>query len=435
MRLYNTSSGEKESFSPGSDGLVTVYVCGITPYDTTHLGHAFTYVTFDVLVRHLRTVHEWSVRYVQNLTDIDDDILKRAAELGTDWRALGLEWTRRFTDDMARLNVRPPDEFPPASAYVGQMQEAVLQLLESGLAYVEDGNVYFHVDSDPEFGALADMDRGKMLETANERGNDPHDPNKRDPLDFVLWQKSEPGEPAWRSPWSNGRPGWHIECSTMALELLGDQIDIHGGGADLKFPHHTCCVAQSEPITGLKPWVRWWAHTAMVRMDGEKMSKSLGNLVLVKDLLDDCHPDAIRMCLLRHHYRTAWEWSTELLAESQEWTRTLHAAVARKPGSGSSLDPGIYGPRFTAALDDDLDTPSALKNALDLADDILAAPAGTNTSAAVDVLQTLAGSILGLWLRPMSEVPEAEIERARWPEPAVADPDLVIADDDRSDAT
>ncbi len=428
MRLYNTRSGDIERFTRVSERPVAVYVCGITPYDTTHVGHAFTYVAFDVLVRHLRTVHEWPVRYVQNLTDVDDDILRRADEVGADWRELGLEWTRRFTEDMAQLNVLPPDEFPPASAYVLSMQEAVAHLIDAGLAYVKNGSVYFRVDADPEFGTLAGLDRVEMLETANSRGNDPDDPNKDNPLDFVLWQDGQPGEPAWRSPWGDGRPGWHIECSTMALELLGDQLDIHGGGADLRFPHHTCCIAQSEPITGLRPWVRWWAHTAMVRMDGEKMSKSLGNLVLVRDLLDHYHPDTIRLSLLRHHYRMPWEWTSDLLTEAQEWTRTLHAAAAREPAGGMPLDPASYGPRFTAALDDDLDTPTAVQYALDLADQILAAPAEANTAAAVDVLKTLAGSILGLWLRPMSEVSEEERQRAHWPEPAVADPDFIVPD-------
>jgi L-cysteine:1D-myo-inositol 2-amino-2-deoxy-alpha-D-glucopyranoside ligase len=374
----------------------------------------------------MRTVHQWPTYYVQNITDIDDDILARSAKEARDWRELGLEWTDRFASDMARLNVRPPDAFPSATKYIVPMQQLTGRLLESGLAYERDGSVYFEVDADSSFGQLADLPREQLLAIANERGNVPDDPNKKDPLDFVLWQAGKPGEPAWSSPWGPGRPGWHIECSAMAMEVLGDQIDIHGGGADLLFPHHTCSIAQSEPITGVKPWVRWWMHTAMVRMDGEKMSKSLGNLVLVDDLLRNHHPDTIRLYLLRNHYRKAWEWDPIAFEESAAWTRTLHAAVARESGSGPVLDPGSYGPRFTSALDDDLDIPTALNGTLALADEILAAPAGTKTAPAVDVLRTLAGSILGLWLRPYDEIGEDELAQAQWPEPDVGAPDMVL---------
>jgi cysteinyl-tRNA synthetase len=245
-------------------------------------------------------------------------------------------------------------------------------------------------------------------------------------LDFVLWQAGKPGEPAWDSPWGAGRPGWHIECSTMALELLGEQVDIHGGGADLLFPHHACEVAQAEPISGSQPWVRCWVHTAMVRKDGEKMSKSLGNLVLAHQLMETQHPDTLRLYLARNHYRSPWEWDAGTFEATAAWTRTLHAAAARDSGSGVLLDPGVYGPRFTTAMDDDLDTPSATEVVMDLADVILAAPAGANVAAAQDVLRTLAGDVLGLWLQPMDEVPEESRARSRWPEPDHCPPDGIF---------
>jgi L-cysteine:1D-myo-inositol 2-amino-2-deoxy-alpha-D-glucopyranoside ligase len=419
MQLYNTWSQRVERFRPRPGQPVGVYVCGITPYDTTHLGHAFTYVVFDVLIRHLETVHRWPVRYVQNLTDIDDDVLRRSAETGEDWRALGQRWTDQFRADMETLNVRPPDAYPGATAFIPAMQAQIRRLLEAGRAYCRQGTVYYRVASEPEFGALARLSGPEMLATANERGNDPDDPNKEDPLDFVLWQAGKPAEPAWRSPWGPGRPGWHIECSTMAGELLGAPVDIHGGGGDLAFPHHACEIAQCEPLSDVRPWVRIWMHVAMVRKDGEKMSKSLGNLVLVRDLLGRHPADTIRLYLLRYHYRQAWEWSVETFEATAEWTRTLHAAAARRSGAGGALDPAPYGPRIAAALDDDLQTPRAVDALLDLADAILGAPQAADVAAAQDVLRAAGGTVLGLWLQAAS--PD---ERRRWPEPQVADPDI-----------
>jgi cysteinyl-tRNA synthetase len=422
MRLYNPASGAIERFRPSRGRPVGVYVCGITPYDTTHLGHAFTYMVFDVLIRHFETTYGWPVRYVQNVTDIDDDILKRAGELGTDWRSLGGEWTDRFTGDLAALNLRPPDHFVGATAYIAEILSNIQRLVDQGLAYASGGSVYFAVDRDPAFGGMSGLGREEMLETANQRGNDPDDPRKADPLDFVLWQATGPGEPAWNSPWGPGRPGWHIECSSMALALLGPQVDIHGGGADLAFPHHCCEVAQSEPLTDARPWVRFWVHIAMVHMDGEKMSKSLGNLVMIRRLLEAWEPDTIRLYLLRHHYRTAWEWNEATFESTAAWTRTLHAAMARASGRGFEIDPSIFGPHFTAALEDDLDTPTAVDVCLRLADTILDAPMGANVAAAQDVLRAIAGRVLGLWLRPLEDVPPEA--RGHWPAPVLGEPDV-----------
>ena len=424
LRLYNSLTQEIEIFRPPTGRPVSVYVCGITPYDTTHLGHAFTYTVFDVLIRYLEAVHALPVRYVQNVTDVDDDILRRATADGEDWQALGRRWTRRFVDDMAILRLRPPDVFPGATAYIDRIVGHIDRLLDAGVAYARNGSVYYRAAAAPHLGVLAG-DGADLLAIANERGNDPADPNKDDPLDFVLWQTARHGEPAWRSPWGIGRPGWHIECSAMAGALLGEQIDIHGGGADLAFPHHSCEIAQVAPLGGPQPWVRFWVHVAMVRKDGSKMSKSLGNLVMVRDLLEHHEPDAVRLCLLGHHYRTPWQWSPDELSVADAWARTLHAATARGGGTGPELEPGAFGPRLVEAMDNDLDTPSAVKICLSLADAILEAPAGIRVTAAQDVLRTLAGRVLGLWLQPYAQVGEAERAAAAWPAPETAPADLV----------
>lgn len=420
MRLFNSATQSVERFRPEPGRPVTVYVCGITPYDTTHLGHAFTYSAFDVLIRHCETTYGWRLCYAQNVTDIDDDILRRAAQLGTSWRSLGREWTERFTRDMALLQLRPPDRFVGATAVMAPLIARVEALLERQLAYARGGSVYFRVAADPSFGRWSGLGPEQMLAVANERGNRPEDPNKHDPLDFVLWQAAAPGEPAWHSPWGPGRPGWHIECSTLCGELLGTRVDVHGGGADLAFPHHACEEAQSLPLCPKPPWVRFWAHTAMVRKDGAKMAKSLGNLVMVRDLLAQQHPDTVRLYLLRHHYRAGWEWDAAKLEATAAWTRTLHAALAREPGRGAPLDPAGYGPRFTAAMEDDLDTPAALQVLMQLADDILAARQHADVTAAQDVLRAIGGRVLGLWLRP-------DLDRESvppWPEPELGAPDI-----------
>jgi L-cysteine:1D-myo-inositol 2-amino-2-deoxy-alpha-D-glucopyranoside ligase len=355
MRLRNTESDAVQPLRPIAEP-VRIYVCGITPYDTTHLGHAFTYVLFDVLIRALRAFGH-GVRYVQNVTDVDDDILRRSAELGINWEQLAAKETAHFERDMADLNVRAPDVFPRASQTVPAIIERVRTLLAQGHAYVREGNVYFRVGSVTDYGRLSRLGREELIRLAGERGGDPNDPRKQDPLDFVLWQQSRPGEPHWSSPWSEGRPGWHIECSTMALQYLGNQLDIHGGGSDLIFPHHESEIAQSESLTGVRPFARIWMHTGMVRYRGEKMSKSLRNLVLVRDLLARHDPAAIRVLLLRHHHRESWDYSPAQLEEADEWTRRLRDAAGRV----SDLPAGPAAARVRNALEDDLDTPRALE--------------------------------------------------------------------------
>ena len=354
MRLRNTETDAVQPLEPG-DRPVGLYVCGITPYDTTHLGHAFTYVVFDVLVRTLRASGQ-PVRYVQNVTDIDDDIIRRARELGTTWEHLAAKETALYEADMAALNVLAPDVFPRASQTIPKITELIRRLEAQGHAYQRDGNVYFRVGSVTDYGRLSRLSREQMVKLSAERGADPNDPRKQDPLDFILWQASAAPEPCWPSPWGDGRPGWHIECSAMALENLGKQVDVHGGGADLIFPHHDSEIAQSEAATGVRPFARIWAHVGMLRYQGEKMSKSLRNLVLVRDLLQRYDADSIRVLLLRHHYREAWAYTEDLLEDAAAWTRRLQEAAR---GSRPAAAPRDLAVR--AALEDDLDSPRALR--------------------------------------------------------------------------
>ena len=362
MKLFNTLTQSLEEFVPLNDKMVRMYVCGITPYDTTHLGHAFTYVSFDTLIRYLEFCG-YTVNYVQNVTDIDDDILRKAREVGMAWDELGRHETERYLRDMDALNVRRPDVYAYATQETPTMIEIIQTLLARGYAYEREGNVYYSVRQDPEFGIMARAiglnDYESMLTIANERGNFPDDPLKRDPLDFVLWQAQAPGEPSWPSPWGPGRPGWHIECSAMSMCYLGPQIDIHGGGADLAFPHHTCEIAQSEHFTGKAPFSRFWMHSGMVHQDGEKMSKSLGNLTLVSDLLKDYSADAIRVTLLNHHYRYPWECFREDLQVASE-TVGLFKQVRILVGDRVDGTDNLLHGLFVAAMENDLNTPQAL---------------------------------------------------------------------------
>jgi L-cysteine:1D-myo-inositol 2-amino-2-deoxy-alpha-D-glucopyranoside ligase len=354
MRLRNTETGAVQPLEP-TQRPVGIYVCGITPYDTTHLGHAFTYVAFDVLVRALRAAGQ-PVRYVQNVTDVDDDIIRRARELGTTWDRLATKETALYEADMAALNVQKPDVFPRASQTIPKIIDLVRLLEAQGHAYQRDGYVYFRVGSVTDYGRLSRLSREEMIKLSAQRGADPNDPRKQDPLDFVLWQASAPGEPRWESPWGEGRPGWHIECSAMALEHLGAQVDVHGGGADLIYPHHESEIAQSESVTGVRPFARIWAHVGMLRYQGEKMSKSLRNLVLISDLLKRYDADSIRVLLLRHHYREGWDYTEDQLEDAAAWTQRLRGSVRGAGDAG-----GDSAAAVRAALEDDLDTPRALR--------------------------------------------------------------------------
>lgn len=399
MQLYNPLTQSLETLYPNGkpEHHVTIYVCGITPYDTTHLGHAFTYSTADVLIRYLEYCG-YSVKYVQNVTDIDDDILRRAKKEGGHWVEVGNRWTRHFIEDMVSLNVRPPEHYPRATEVIPEIIETVQALIDKGVGYERNGSVYFHVDDYPQFGELACMDKPTMLKVANERGNNPDDPNKRDPLDFVLWQAHAPGEPSWDSPWGPGRPGWHIECSCMSRKFLGvDTIDIHSGGGDLIFPHHSCEMAQIEPLTS-KPFVRFWMHTAMVRHDGEKMSKSLGNLVWARELLKTYSADALRLYLATHHYQVEWSYNAGLLKWAARVADRLREAATHSCGDEALFDAAPWEEAFRAAMEDNLDSPSAIGVLDDLAVQILlAALAGRDVSSAQTTLRTLS-HVFGLTL-------------------------------------
>lgn len=346
MRLYDTAAKAVVPFKPGP--VVLMYTCGITPYDATHLGHAATYISYDVLQRRLRDAgHE--TRCVRNVTDVDDDILRKARELDVHYLDLAAAETARFDDDMIALDMLPSWSEPRATSAIADIRGFIGMVLDNGHAYESGGAVYFDVNSWPEFGSISGYDRATMLELAAERGGNPDDPNKRHPLDFVLWQPSADGEPAWDSLWGPGRPGWHIECSALALRELDTTIDLHGGGSDLIFPHHECEAAQSSAATG-EPFVRHWMHQAMVRMDGEKMSKSLGNLVFVSELRKTYDPRAIRLAVVVHHYRTEWEWDDALMPDA---AARLERWLAAGAGDGALAE-------VRAALDDDLDTPTAV---------------------------------------------------------------------------
>jgi len=354
MRLYDTAAGRVVPFEPGH--LVTMYTCGITPYDAAHLGHAAVYLTFDILARRLLDLgHE--VRCVRNVTDVDDDILRKARELGVHYLDLAAEEVARFDADMGALGLLPVYAEPRATSAIADILSLIGAALDGGHAYQSGGAVYFDVSSFARFGRLSRLERPEMLALAAEHGGRPNDPNKRDPLDFVLWQPSLVDEPSWESRWGPGRPGWHIECSALAMRELGETIDLHGGGRDLVFPHHECEIAQSESVTG-KPFVRHWLHVGLVGLGGTKMSKSLGNLVFVSDLLKEWDPIVVRLALLAHHYRGDWEWRDDDLATAAGRLERWRAAAGRPAEPDEAIE------SVRRCLDGDLDTPGAL-DALD----------------------------------------------------------------------
>ena len=355
MKLYNSRTRKIETFTPLSDNTVKMYVCGITPDGPTHLGHAFTYTIFDILNRYLR-YKGYKVTYTQNLTDVDNEILKRSAKAGQPWKPFELKWSAQFLKDYQALNLLMPDYYVKASDTVPEIIKIVKVLQERGFAYEVSGNVYFNVKKFPDYGKLSRYNWDQMVMIAAERGGAPNNPEQKNPLDFVLWQCSSPTEPRWPSPWGWGRPGWHIECSAMVCHYLGTQIDIHGGGHDLIFPHHESEIAQSESYTGKKPYVNFWMHTAMLQYEGEKMSKSLGNLVIVSELLKNYSANAIRWVLLSHHYREAWEFRYEELDRAEQTVETIFKSPDVKANQNSPLQK-----QFEHLMDDDLNTPAVLK--------------------------------------------------------------------------
>ena len=348
MMLYDTARREVVPFSPPQQ--VLMYVCGITPYDATHLGHASTFLTYDVVIRRLiDRGHE--VRCVRNVTDVDDPLFAKARELGVHYLDLAAAEEARFNADMEALNVLPVHAAPRASSAIPDIRKFIQAVLDEGHAYVSGDSVYFDVSTFDTFGAVSGYPQEEMLRLAALRGGNIDDPQKRNPLDFVLWQPSAADEPAWETPWGPGRPGWHVECSALALRELGEHVHLHGGGADLIFPHHECERAQSESATNT-PFVDHWMHAALISKDGEKMSKSLGNLVFIDALREEWDPRAIRLGIISHHYRTEWEWHDNLMPSSNE-------RLARWKASVGGDDDGAPINAVRAALDNDLDTPHA----------------------------------------------------------------------------
>jgi L-cysteine:1D-myo-inositol 2-amino-2-deoxy-alpha-D-glucopyranoside ligase len=348
MRLYDTARREVVSFEP--DDHVLMYTCGITPYDATHLGHAATFIAYDVLQRRLID-RGHTITCVRNVTDVDDPLFAKARELGVHYLDLAAGEEARFERDMVALNALPVASTPRASSAIPDIRGFIGMVLDRGYAYQAGGSVYFDVSKFESFGSVSNYTADEMIALARQRGGKVDDPNKRHPLDFVLWHPSAPDEPSWDTMWGPGRPGWHIECSALALRELGTTIDLHGGGADLIFPHHECERAQSEAATG-EPFVKHWMHTALIGKDGEKMSKSLGNLVFVDKLRTEWDPMAIRLALIEHHYRTEWEWDDDLMPRNTERLDRWRAAASGR--NGAVID------EVRACLDDDLDSASAV---------------------------------------------------------------------------
>ena len=362
VRLFDTSTGAVRAVTPGP--VARMYVCGITPYDATHMGHAATYVTFDVLGRALRDAgHE--VEYVQNVTDVDDPLLERAARDGVDWQELAADQIALFREDMTALAVVPPDHYVGVVESIDTVAAAVVELLGRGAAYLVEtpdssagDDVYLDLASDPGFGAVSNWTREQMLEVYADRGGDPDRAGKRDALDPLLWRAARAGDPSWPADGlPDGRPGWHVECTAIALQHLGMAFDVQGGGTDLVFPHHEMSATQAVVLTKERPFARTYTHQAMVGLDGEKMSKSKGNLVLVSQLrAQGVDPMAIRLALLAHHYRTEWSWSDTVLAQAQERLATWREALS--VNAGPSADDLVAIVRERVA--DDLDTAGAL---------------------------------------------------------------------------
>ena len=408
MKVYNTLSRQKEEFVPEGDE-VKMYVCGINPYDDAHIGHARSYIFFDVVRRYLE-FRGYRVKHVQNITDIEDNIIARANRLGVSVPELTQKYVERYDEDMEALNVLPAHVYPRAMGEIDKMIEIVQGLLDKGFAYAVGGNVYFRVRNVPDYGKLSGRSLEQMMAGARiEPGED-----KEHPMDFLLWKESKPGEPSWESPWGQGRPGWHIECSAMSLRYLGDTLDIHGGGQDVLFPHHENEIAQSESFTGKKPFVRYWLHNGLVLVGEEKGSRSLGNLITIREALEKHSADAIRIFSLNSYYRSPLTYSEEALEAAEggaERLRQVAQSEARGEKSGQ-IDIESYRNRFIEAMDDDFGTPQALATLFDLARDINRLDdEGYNIAQAQQTLTELTG-ILGLTLKE-PEASAIDIESLR----------------------
>ncbi|MGD9117464.1 MAG: cysteine--tRNA ligase [Dehalococcoidia bacterium] len=406
MKLYNTLSGKKEEFQP-IGGEVKMYVCGVTPYDDAHIGHAMSYVIFDVIRRYLK-FRGFKVKYVQNVTDIDDKIIDRANQREIPPAELAKTYADSYFEDMENLNIEPADVYPTATGEIDKIIEVIQGLIDRGFAYPAGGSVYFRVRKDPDYGKLSHRSLDDMMSAECGLGAG----EKEDPMDFALWKASKPGEPFWESPWGEGRPGWHIECSAMSLKYLGDQIDIHGGGQDLIFPHHENEIAQSESFTGQKPFVKYWLHNGLVQLGEDKMSKSLGNLVTIKQALSKYSPDAIRVFILNSHYRSPLKYSEEGLEAAEKAADRLRLTVSSEfTGTEPATEMVVeeYRQKFIEAMDDDFNTAKALAILFDLAHDInRVGEARYGVDDAKQMLLELAG-VLGLKLQETRTVHKVSV--------------------------
>ena len=407
LRIYNTLARDKQEFLPIRPGEARLYVCGITVYDYCHLGHARMLVVFDMVQRWLRAAG-YRVTYVRNITDIDDKIIRRAAETGESAEALAERFIRAMDEDAAALGVLKPDQEPRATHYVPQMLELIERLEAKRLAYQSaSGDVNFPVRRFPGYGKLS----GKSLDELRAGERVDVDRSKEDPLDFVLWKRSKPHEPSWRSRWGEGRPGWHIECSAMSCALLGEHFDIHGGGQDLQFPHHENEIAQTEGATG-RPFVNYWMHNGFVQVDQEKMSKSLGNFFLIRDILKRYDAEVVRFFILRAHYRSPLNHSDQNLDDARQALSRLYTALKGAPARTPVDWQEPHAQRFRAAMDDDFGTPEAMAVLFDLANEV-----NRGNSAQAAQLRALGGE-LGLLQR------DAQAFLQAAPGAALADADI-----------
>ncbi len=396
MKLYNTLTGDAQEFAPADGKTVKMYVCGVTPYSSTHVGHALSYVAFDILRRYLEFLG-FQVRHIQNFTDVDDKIIQRAKEQAIEPDALAERYIEDFYSTMDRLNIQRAHVYPRATQEIGPIVETIQTLVDNGSAYPAGGDVFFRVTKKADYGKLSHrtldgMQAGARIEV---------DENKEHPMDFVLWKSARPGEPSWESPWGPGRPGWHIECTAMAMTYLGPTLDIHGGGQDLIFPHHENEIAQSEATPGEAPFSRYWVHNGLLQLGEDKMSKSLGNLVTVEEALGKYTPDSIRLYFLSSHYRSPLSYSDEGCEAMERSADRLRHALREQPklqaeSGRESMDPLPFQEQFMAAMDDDLNTPRALAAMFDLSREMnRQRDDGHSIAAAQECLRHL-GSILGL---------------------------------------
>lgn len=394
LQIHNTLTRDKEVFHPMQDGKINMYVCGVTVYDYCHIGHARTYTAVDVIIRYLR-YRGYDVRYVRNITDIDDKIIKRANENNEDYAALTARFTQAMHEDFKQLGLSEPNDEPRATAFIPDMIALIQEMITNKHAYVaSNGDVYFDVRSFKNYGGLShqhldELESGVRIEVADV---------KRDPMDFVLWKLAKPNEPKWPSPWGEGRPGWHLECSAMSMKLLGKHFDLHAGGRDLIFPHHENEIAQSEAATQEK-FVNYWLHTGFLQIDKEKMSKSLGNFITIRDALKDYDAEVLRYFFLASHYRSPLVYTADVMMKTTQALTRFYTALRQLP-CGEIIKDSPFEQRFIAAMDDDFNTPVAMSVLFDLAHEIQRLRETDITAAANHgaVLRHLAG-VFGLLMR------------------------------------